>query len=285
MPSQFFPKRSNRHRIAWPFSNNAPASPSPLNCSPQDLLVIDALKRGYEAEQLLRTAGDGDSSSRSKIYELLKHRLDIANASRQIPRSPKPEIRYPEAIPGAPKLLNVRPLPLEKLSGRRHVPIFASTSCNNFLRIQKPQSPYLSRVLRDKYQQRQTRQAAREKIAELRVLAAQENQWEYIVSKQMEEEGLSVHDWQKKQPGLLDWGANTWELDLRKAEAGLTAALNEEQMKAVELSRRQLELVEEERELWRKEKADRRREKRLAKTAKKEAGENKAMANSKTELV
>jgi hypothetical protein len=116
------------------------------------------------------------------------------------------------------------------------------------------------------------------------VLAAQENQWEHIVSEQIEEEGLSVHDWKKKQPGLLDWGANTWEHDLKKAEASLTAALNEEQMKVVGLSRRQLELVEKERELWGKEKAERRREKRLAKLAKKEAGD-RATAKSKTEPV
>ncbi|KAM3066879.1 hypothetical protein ACMFMG_007025 [Clarireedia jacksonii] len=247
-------------------------------------LVVDALKTGYEAEQLLRAAGDGDSGSRSKIYELLKHRLDMANASRQIPRPPKPKIRIPAAIPGVPKLLDVRPLPLEKLSGRRHVPRFASTTMSNFLRIKKPQSPYLSRVLRDKLDQKQKRHEARERIGELRVLAAQENSWELLIEQQLEEEGLSVEEWEEKQPGL-DWGANTWEKDMIAAEVQVVNALNKEQMKVAALSLKQLALVEKERELARKERAERRHEKRLAKVAKKEFGEDTATANSQTESV
>lgn len=115
-------------------------------------------------------------------------------------------------------------------------------------------------------------------------MAAQEDDWEFFVEQQLEEEGLSLDDWEEKQPGL-DWGAYTWEDDMSAVDAELVKVLNQEQLRVVALSQRQLRLVEEERELWRKERAERRHEKKLAKIAKKEAEGNKGTATSKTDAV
>ncbi|KAI9650056.1 hypothetical protein NHQ30_000069 [Ciborinia camelliae] len=291
MPAQFIPRKSGRHRIACIALYRAlleqclrvpiPAEIQPKgpihplkhlirkqfrrNASEHSLkTVVVALNTGYEAEKLIRTAGDGDLDSRNQIYELLRYRKTVAAASALVPQPPKPKIRYPEAIPGVPKLLEVRPLPFEKLSGPRHVPIFAKAMVANFLRIQKPQSPYLSRVLRDKIDTRQKRTDARDRIEFLEEIAIAENTWEDIVEDQLEEEGLSVDEWNKKQPGL-GWGVGLWEKDLQYADTFVKNLMVKDAHKVVELSKIQLELVEKEKELWRQERGQRRHEKKLAK--------------------
>ncbi|ESZ97465.1 hypothetical protein SBOR_2154 [Sclerotinia borealis F-4128] len=231
-------------------------------------IIVAALKTGYETEKLLRTAGDGDLDSRNQIYELLRYRKNVAATSAQLPQPPKLKIRYPEAIPGVPKLLDVRPLPFEKLSGPRHVPIFARAMASNFLRIQKPQSPYLSRVLRDKIETRQKRIDHRLRIELLEEIAIAENIWEDIVEDQLEKEGLSVDNWNKKQPGL-GWGVGDWEKDLQFADDSLKCLLSADALKVVEMSKLQLEIVDQEKELWRQERGQRRHDKKLAKLEKK----------------
>ncbi|QSZ35403.1 hypothetical protein DSL72_008273 [Monilinia vaccinii-corymbosi] len=235
-------------------------------------IVVAALKMGYENEKLIRTAGDGDLDSRSQIYELLRFRKNVAAASALIPQPPKREIRYPEAIPGVPKLLEARPLPFEKLSGRRHVPRFARATVANFLRIQKPQSPYLSRVLRDKLKTKQKRTDAGIRIEYLEEIAVAENIWEDIVEDQLEKEGLTVDEWNMKQPGL-GWGVGLWEKDLQFADAFVENLMVKEALRVVELSKIQLELVDKEKELWRQERGQRRHEKKLAKLERKFLGD------------
>ncbi|RAL63470.1 hypothetical protein DID88_003890 [Monilinia fructigena] len=291
MPAQFIPRKSGRHRIACIALYRALLEqclrvPIPAELQPKGpihplkhlirkqfrrnvrehspRIVVAALKMGYENEKLIRTAGDGDPRSRSQIYELLRYRKNVAAASALVPQPPKPKIRYPEAIPGAPKLLEVRPLPFEKLSGPRHVPKFAKAMVSNFLRIQKPQSPYLSRVLRDKIDTRQKRTDSRERIEYLEEIAIAENTWEDIVEDHLEDEGLSVDKWNLKQPGL-GWGVGLWEKDLQFADAFVRNLMTNESRKVVELSKIQLELVDKEKELWRQERGQRRHEKKQAK--------------------
>ncbi|KAB8302328.1 hypothetical protein EYC80_005761 [Monilinia laxa] len=291
MPAQFIPRKSGRHRIACIALYRALLEqclrvPIPAELQPKGpihplkhlvrkqfrrnvrehspRIVVAALKMGYENEKLIRTAGDGDPHSRSQIYELLRYRKNVAAASALVPQPPKPEIRYPEAIPGAPKLLEVRPLPFEKLSGPRHVPKFAKAMVSNFLRIQKPQSPYLSRVLRDKIDTRQKRTDSRERIEYLEEIAVAENTWEDIVEDHLEDEGLSVDKWNMKQPGL-GWGVGLWEKDLQFADIFVRNLMTKESRKVVELSKVQLELVDKEKELWRQERGQRRHEKKQAK--------------------
>ncbi|KAF7879066.1 hypothetical protein EAF04_000266 [Stromatinia cepivora] len=291
MPTQFIPSKSGPHRIACIALYRALLEqclrvPIPAELQPKGpihplkhlvrkqfrrnvwehspKIVVAALKTGYEAEKLIRTAGDGDSDSRNQIYELLRYRRAVATTSALVPRPPKPKIRYPEAIPGVPKLLEARPLPLEKLSGLRHVPKFAKAMVSNFLRIQKPQSPYLSRVLRDKIETRQKRTDSRDRIEYLEEIAIAENTWEDIIEDQLENEGLSVDEWNKKQPGL-GWGVGFWEKDLQYADAFVKHLMVEESLRVVELSKIQLELVDKETELWRRERGQRRHNKKLAK--------------------
>lgn len=148
------------------------------------------------------------------------------------------------------------------------MPIFARATPSNFLRIQKPQSPYLSRVLRDKNETRQKRSDSRERIDYLQEIAVAENIWEDTVEDQLENEGLSVDEWNKKQPGL-GWGVGNWEKDLQSADDFVRNLMVTESLKVVELSKVQLELVDKERELWRQERGQRRHNAKLAKLEKK----------------
>lgn len=218
----------------------------------------------YQAENLIRTAGDGNLDSSSQIYELLRYRKSLATASALVPKPPKPEIRYPEAIPGTPKLLDIRPLPFEKLSGIRHVPKFVKATATNFLRIQKPQSPYLSRVLRDKIETKQKRKDSLERIEDLEEIAIAENIWEDIIEDQLEKEGLSVDEWNKRQPGL-GWGVGLWEEDLQLAYDFVRNLMTKEAARVVEMSKVQLEIMDKEKELWLEERGQRRHNKKLAK--------------------
>jgi len=305
MPAQFIPRKSGSHRIACfalyralleqclrvpipaELQSKGPIHPlkhlvrkqfrrNTWEHSPK--IVVAALKTGYKAEKLLRTAGDGETAPRNQIYELLRARKSIAAASALVPQPSKPKIRYPEAIPGAPKLLETRPLPLKKLSGLRHVPIFAKAMVSSFLRIQKPQSPYLSRVLRDKITTKQKRMDARERIELLEEIAIAENTWEDIVEDQLEKEGLSVDEWNNKQSGL-GWGVGEWEKDLQFADAFVVDLLTKESRRVVELSKIQLELVDKEKDLWRQERGQRRHDKKLAKLERKKRAEDKISPN------
>ncbi len=111
-----------------------------------------------QAEELLRTAVEGNTASNSKILDFITQvraertgsRLNSAQQPKPVPR------RKAEPYPGAVPLLESLPRPLSALSGgRRRVPIMANTSIAPFLRIKKPQPPFLSRVLRYKVTQRQ----------------------------------------------------------------------------------------------------------------------------------
>ncbi|KAF7894492.1 uncharacterized protein EAF01_009943 [Botrytis porri] len=295
MPAQFIPRKSGRHRIACialyrTLLEQCLRVPIPTELQPKGFthplkhlirkqfrrnvrehspkIVVAALKTGYEAEELIRAAGDGDVDSRHKIYELLHYRKSVATQSALVPQPPKLKIRYPEAIPGVPKLLETRPLPFEKLSGPRHVPKFAKAMVSNFLRIQKPQSPYLSRVLRDKIDTRQKRVNSRERIEYLEELAFAENTWEDLIEDQLENEGLSVDKWNEKQPGL-GWGVGFWEKDLQLADAYVKHLMVSEALKVVEMSKKQLEIVDKEKELWKRERGQRRHDKKLAKLERK----------------
>jgi hypothetical protein len=123
----------------------------------------DANCYAVQVEELLRNAGDGNTAAIRQIHNLLRLIDKETHLAReQCPLPPrsttlqKPKLKL-APFPGAPKALDIRPLPKDKLTGRRRVPILTQATWLPFLRFKRPQSPYLSRVIRNKLQQKQRR--------------------------------------------------------------------------------------------------------------------------------
>jgi hypothetical protein len=178
------------------------------------------------------------------------------------PQLQKPERVKPKPYPGAPKVLEVRPRPLSELSGRRRVPILVAANGIPFLRIRKPQSPFLSRVLRDKIVQRQKLQDYVSKLESDIVWAAKEDEWEALVGMR---EGLG--------------GSAKFETEMRVAKGEPQRKLRQLQAKSSELGSRMLEIVDEERRLLVEERAQRREERRRKRREEKESQEGSPVSN------
>jgi len=160
------------------------------------------------------------------------------------PAPPKPQFRRPEPYPNAPKALEIRPRPLSELSGRRHVPILTTANGIPFLRFKKPQSPFLSRVLRDKINQRQKMLDHIERLEPDIVWAADEDEWEQLVGgKDARTDPVS------------------YEREMIKAKKEPEKKLDRYGKKAVQVSRQMLKVVDEEKKLFEEERIQRRKEK------------------------
>jgi len=170
------------------------------------------------------------------------------------PPPPRPQFRKPEPYPNAPKTLEIRPRPLSELSGRRHIPILTSANGIPFLRFKKPQSPFLSRVLRDKINQRQKMLDHVERLEPGIVWAADEDEWERLVG------GKDV----LKDPV-------SYEREMIKAKREPEAKLDRIGKKAVQVSRQMLKVVDEERKLFEEERIQRHRENRQRRRERKES--------------
>ncbi|KFY15114.1 hypothetical protein V492_02216 [Pseudogymnoascus sp. VKM F-4246] len=278
MPKQFFPKKRGVHRIACialyrallskcrlidippsfhrgdvppikhiirrQFRRNAHVTSAPL--------VVAALRVGYEAEELLHNASTGDGAAHSKILELLRGvqaEGDAARAKPPLPRPPPP--RKPEPYPGAIPVIERRPLPKSQLACQRRAPILTQANSFPFLRFKKPQSPFLSRVFKDKIKQRQKRQDTLEKMEEQLDMAGHEQTWDRVL-------GI-------KEPE--NWGSDTYygkkfveramkkSLDANEALAQKMLAIRDEEQKLVDIEKR--EWLREKRKRYRQRKRDR----------------------------
>lgn len=147
-------------------------------------------------------------------------------------------------------MIESRPRPREELGGTgvRKVPIFtATTSGSAFLRFKKPQSEFLSRVLRDKLKQKVNRMDNISKIEDLLEWAKGEEMWDRMVER---ETGVEV-------------GEGSWSRDLLYARQTIWNAMNTTQRRDREMARKFLEISEQEKALWEKERALRKHEKNM----------------------
>lgn len=109
--------------------------------------------------------------------------------ARQAP--PEPLKERLACLPPEQAVLNVRPY--AKVSGPRHVPVLASANGVPFLRLTKPQPPALSRVLRQRIQQKIN-------LFDVKVLLAnwwlpickQEDKWDALIDAQLTERDDTV---------------------------------------------------------------------------------------------
>ncbi len=71
--------------------------------------------------------------------------------------------------------------PFTKLSGRRHIPILVNANKVPFLRLTKPQSPFLSRIIRDTVEKRERRILIADRLAGEIPIAKDEDVWDRIL--------------------------------------------------------------------------------------------------------
>jgi hypothetical protein len=145
---------------------------------------------GYEAVDHLDAAIGGDNRSCAYILDLLersparvKQRKPAPLVSRK-KRAPNIEDAAEYGAEERPRInLFDRPLPLEKLSGKRHVPVLFNANHIPVLRLKKPQPASLSRYIRQRIEQRQIRHDRRHRLADELSIAKLEDRWDRLTDR------------------------------------------------------------------------------------------------------
>lgn len=154
-----------------------------------------SFEAGYEAIDHLDAAATGNVQSKDYIVALLDRAPErVKRPSRDVSSFTNNQIQAVDAQSGTrrqqdskPSLFD-RPLPLDRLSGKRHVPVLFSANGIPVLRVKKPQPQSLSGMIRNRVKQRQNRQDLRWSLTEDLDVAATEDQWEELVAENNDQE-------------------------------------------------------------------------------------------------
>ena len=138
--------------------------------------------------------------------------------------------------PGAVRTLD---RPFHNLSGRRHVPILINANKVPFLRIKKPQSPFLSRIIRDTVNTRERRLTLAERLTSEALVAEDEDEWDNILHQHF---------------GLDHAGEEPWQREVKRASDHVHRLQVEAIQKRVNLSAKMSAIVEQEKALVEEEK-------------------------------
>lgn len=139
-----------------------------------------------------------------------------------------------------------RPLPLEKLTGRRHVPVLFSAQKIPVLRLQKPQPENLSGYLAHRVRQRQKRHDTRHRLEDELEIARSEDRWDGILSKLAGSDSVAA----------TKGGEPAWSAAVSLARKDVERSLEEEKQKNAEMAERMQGVVDRERELYEREKVE-----------------------------
>ncbi|ORX95405.1 hypothetical protein BCR34DRAFT_629022 [Clohesyomyces aquaticus] len=144
-----------------------------------------AFRAGYEVLDHLDAASNGDQTSTAFLISFIpKLPPGMTRPPPVRPRTPPPDPskKLLKCLPPERAILNVRPY--AKVSGARKVPILASANGVPFLRLGKPQPPNLSRILRQKLEQRQVTFDQKIELANYwQPIATQEETWDDIIAE------------------------------------------------------------------------------------------------------
>ncbi|KAK3401729.1 hypothetical protein B0T20DRAFT_402485 [Sordaria brevicollis] len=260
-------------------------------------LVNSALNKGYRFLELLTQARDESSPAHADVLQFLRENNERVLAIREKKRQEEEKLKKrwgpnPDNVPLLTKIPNpsgsgpptfvptVRPLPLEKLSGGvRKVPTLDELGGHAFLRLRKPQSEYLGRVLSQKFQRRQRwADKYQELVSEDMPDAEQEDAWDDLVEDMLRgepqpwddpryytEDGAGRQKWtQNKQSARrsrTDGGSYAHAIKLAMADIERKQKLTMQEM--VARGRALWKLVLEERALAEKEKKSRKRREKI----------------------
>ena len=179
-----------------------------------------------------------------------------------------------------------RPLPLEKLSGKRHVPVLFNANHIPVLRLKKPQPESLSRFIRQRVKQRQARHNLRFQLYEELKIAAWEDEWDELIAEHTEpaEQGVSL------EMAMLGARAKTkgveesqWTDVVEDAIWEVHGKLNEEREKNRVMAEKMQAVVDRERELFEKERALRKEVKRAERLKRREERRQRAQQETEQE--
>lgn len=129
---------------------------------------------------------------------------DLSSSPRtKTARAQKAPKRHAAAYPGATRALA---RPFQKLSGRRHVPVLVNANKVPFLRLKKPQPPFLSRVIRDIVATREARIMVAERLTDELWIAENEDQWDQILNEQsgLAYRGPQEDSWHREVKRAID---------------------------------------------------------------------------------
>lgn len=206
---------------------------------------------GYEAIDHLDAAVAGDEERRRYIVTLLERAPEQAKQPPPVilPKKLERELKKIRAKDAGetesvqkPSLFD-RPLPLEKLSGRRHVPVLYNAQKIPVLRLKKPQPENLSGYLAHRLRLRQKRHDTRHKLDDELEIARSEDRWDGLVAGATGREGYTFEP--------------AWSAGVGMARREVNEKLDEERRKNREMAVKMQGVIDRERELYEKEKVER----------------------------
>ena len=133
--------------------------------------------------------------------------------------------------PGAARVLD---RPFHNLYGRRHVPVLINANKVPFLRIKKPQPPFLSRIIRDTVKTRERRLTLAGRLTSEALVAEDEDEWDSILHQHF---------------GLDHAGEQPWQHEVKLASDNVHQLQVEAVQKRVNLSAKMFAVVEQEKAL------------------------------------
>lgn len=217
-----------------------------------------SFEAGYEAIDLLDRAAAGDVSAAVEVDELVGLAPARAKDAKPMPvgkrrkGSSKEENDFSEVI-GEKRSVLDRPLPLEKLSGRRHVPVLFTANRIPVLRIKKPQPESLSRYIHKRILQRQKWLDEKARLEIEQKIAVLEDEWDDLLDDLTGKEDVQL--------SLLgetpDYEAS-WEDTVSDALWDVHGRIVGEKEQNRVMAKKMQEIVDRERELFEKEKLERR---------------------------
>jgi hypothetical protein len=184
---------------------------------------------------------------------------------------------------------------------RRRIPILTKATLVPFLRFKKPQSPFLSRVLRDKIRGKQRRFDRMGEVEEKVMLGGMEEEWEGIVEEQLSGMGKRVERGRDREgrEGERDWAEiwnegkaveggkrevkeereERWGAREKAHKYGIMGSVILDAKNSRRIGDRMLEIVDREKELRAKEDKERRLEKMRKKRERKKMEEESPNKN------
>lgn len=208
-----------------------------------------SFEAGYEAIDYLDAAVGGSEESKTYILDLLER----SPAKAKEPK-PRPLVVSKKRDPNfvlenntndeAKISLSDRPIPLEKLSGKRHVPVLFNANHIPVLRLKKPQPVSLSRYIRQRIDQRQEWHDRRSRLSEELYTATREDEWDDLV--------------RGDESAFKDGLEPSWRDAIDDAAEDVHKNLDRESMKNRVMAEKMQAVVDREQALFDKEKRERR---------------------------
>ncbi|KAF2842375.1 hypothetical protein M501DRAFT_411806 [Patellaria atrata CBS 101060] len=206
-------------------------------------LLRQAFYAGYEALNVLESAAAGDVTSGERILSILSQtpsRLTRRPKQRALKRLPVKDDRA-RTLPPGQKLLETRPH--KHVTGIRRVPKLIYANGFPMLRIKKPQSHSVGRVIRQLVSQRVRRWEDRWQLEDWWIpMSRMEDRWDNILLAE-----CGVGDVQESE--------SKWEYSVLSAFQDLRARQDKTRDKGTQMARRMQEIVDQEQELANNEQA------------------------------